>query len=81
MIRKLILVLTAATLVGSAATAGNKKNKVDPTNDSKLICKSMEENGQKLRRTRACHTAAEWRELQRQTRAAIEGIQNKRATY
>ncbi|HMJ92604.1 MAG TPA: hypothetical protein VK472_00745 [Allosphingosinicella sp.] len=81
MIRKLILVLTAATLIGGTATAGNRKHKAEQTNDSKLICKSMEENGQKLRRTRACHTAAEWRELQRQTRAAIEHIQNSRATY
>jgi hypothetical protein len=80
MIRKLILVLTAATLVGGVATAANKKGKPDGANDQKLICKSMEENGQKLRRTRACHTAAEWRELQRQTRAAIEHIQNSRAT-
>lgn len=81
MIRKLILVLTAATIAASPAPAGNKRNKVDRANDNKVICKSMEENGQKLRRTRACHTAAEWRELQRQTRAAIERIQNSRATY
>ena len=80
MIRNVILVLTAATLVGSAATAATKKDKSASSSDQKLICKSMEENGQKLRRTRACHTAAEWRELQRQTRAAIEHIQNSRAT-
>jgi hypothetical protein len=79
MIRKVILVLTAATLIGSVATAANKKDK-SSTSDNKLICKSMEENGQKLRRTRACHTAAEWREMQRQTRAAIEHIQSSRAT-
>ena len=80
MIRNVILVLTAATLIGSAATAATKKGKSDQSNDQKLICKTMEENGQRLRRTRACHTAAEWRELQRQTRAAIEHIQNSRAT-
>jgi hypothetical protein len=40
----------------------------------------MEENGQKLRKVRACHTAAEWAEMRRQTRAAIEHIQNSRAT-
>ena len=79
MIRKVILVLTAATLIGSVATAANKKDK-SSSSDNKLICKSMEENGQKLRRTRACHTAAEWRELQRQTRAAIEHIQSNRPT-
>ncbi|HEY5722107.1 MAG TPA: hypothetical protein VIT45_07280 [Allosphingosinicella sp.] len=80
MIRNLILALTAATLIGGAATAANKKSKPEQTNDNKVICRSMDENGQKLRRTRACHTAAEWRELQRQTRATIEHIQSSRAT-
>ena len=79
MIRKTVLIIAAATLFAGAATAGTKK-KVDRADDNKVICKSMEENGQKLRRTRACHTAAEWREMQRQTRAAIEHIQNSRAT-
>ena len=81
MTRKFVLILTAAALLGGPALAASKKNKVDRADDNKVICKSMEENGQKLRRTRACHTAAEWREMQRQTRAAIERIQNSRATY
>ena len=80
MIRKSILILAAASLLAGPAMAGSKKNKPVGADDNKLICKSMEENGQKLKRTRACHTAAEWRELQRQTRAAIEHIQNSRAT-
>lgn len=81
MIRKFALVLAAATMLGGVAGAATKKNKPDRADENKVICKSMEENGQRLRRTRACHTAAEWRELQRQTRATIEQIQRSRATY
>ena len=81
MIRKIVLALAAAALAGGAASAATKPKKADRDDPNKLICKTLEESGQKLRRTRACHTAAEWRELQRQTRAAIERIQNSRATY
>ena len=81
MIHKLVLALAATIVVGAASAAAeersNKSNKGDP---NKLICKTMEENGQKLRKVRACHTAAEWAEMRRQTRAAIEHIQNSRAT-
>ena len=80
MIRKFALILAAATMVGGTAGAATKKNKPDRADENKVICKSMEESGQRLRKTRACHTAAEWRELQRQTRATIERIQSSRAT-
>lgn len=81
MVRKFALILAAATLVRGTAGAATKKNKPDRADENKVICKSMGENGQRLKRTRACHTAAEWRELQRQTRATIEQIQRSRATY
>lgn len=81
MINKLVLALAATVVVGAAsASAGEQSSKSKRGDPNKLICKTMEENGQKLRRVRACHTAAEWAELRRQTRAAIEQIQNRRAT-
>jgi hypothetical protein len=81
MIHKFILALAATAVVGAAsAAAGEQSNKSKRGDPNKIICRTMEENGQKLRRVRACHTAAEWREMQRQTRAAIEHIQNSRAT-
>jgi hypothetical protein len=81
MIHKLVLALAATSLVGvAAASAGEQSGKSKRGDPNKLICKTMEENGQKLRKVRACHTAAEWAELRRQTRAAIEHIQNSRAT-
>ena len=81
MIRKFALILAAATMLGGTAAAATKKGKSDRADDNKVICKSMEENGQRLKRTRACHTAAEWRELRRQTRETIEQIQRSRSTY
>lgn len=79
MLRKVTLALAATALIGTAAAAGEGQKNKTRSDSSKLICKTLEESGQKLKRTRACHTAGEWRELQRQTRAQIERIQNSRA--
>lgn len=81
MVRKSVLILSAIALIGTAAAAPaadspNKSNKSDP---NRMICRTISNSGDKLRRERACHTAAEWRELRRQTQEAIEHIQNSRA--
>jgi hypothetical protein len=66
MIHKLVLALAATSLVGAAAaSAGEQSSKSKRGDPNKLICKTMEENGQKLRKVRACHTAAEWAEMRR----------------
>ena len=80
MVRKLILFAAASAIVGSAAVAaenGNKSGKPDP---NRVICRTINDTGDKLRKMRACHTAAEWQDLRRQAREAIEHIQNSRAT-
>lgn len=80
MIQKLIVALAATVILGAgSAAAGESSSKSKRGDPNKLICRTMEENGQKLRKVRACHTAAEWAEMRRQTRAAIEHIQNSRA--
>ena len=53
--------------------AALKADKADP---NRMICRAMNEGGTRLDRRRACHTAAEWVELRRQTRATIEHIQS-----
>ena len=80
MIRKLIVALAATAVLGAASAAAEESSKSKRGDPNKLICRTMEENGQKLRKVRAFHTAAEWAEMRRQTRAAIEHIQNSRAT-
>lgn len=78
--RKYILFLAASALVGTAALASESVNKSGKADPNKVICRTINDTGDKLRKTRACHTAAEWRELRRQTREAVEQIQNRRAT-
>ena len=68
----------AAVLLTSAAPAAGAAKKADDPDRS--ICKSKPVVGSRLKRIRECHTAAEWAEMRRQTRAAIEHIQNSRAT-
>ena len=68
--------VAAAMVAGSAMAAESGKRKGG--NPNKVICKMESEIGSKLRRTRACHTKAEWEELRRQTRANVEHIENAR---
>jgi hypothetical protein len=79
MTRKFVLILSTAALVGSAAAASDSSNKTNKSDPNRLICRTISDSGQKLRRERACHTAQEWRELRRQTQETIEHIQNSRA--
>ena len=78
--RKYIIVLATVALVGTAAAASDSSNKSGKADPNKIICRTLNDTGDKLRKTRACHTAAEWRELRRQTRESVEQIQNRRAT-
>ena len=78
MLKPFIFGLAAAAMVaGSAMAAEGGKRKAD--NPNKVICKIESEIGSKLRRSRVCHTKAEWEELRRQTRANVEHIENARA--
>jgi hypothetical protein len=80
MIGKSILILSAAAIVGTAAAASDSVNKTGKGDPNRVICRTINDTGDKLRKTRACHTAAEWQELRRQARESIEHIQNSRAT-
>jgi hypothetical protein len=77
MLKSFTFGLVAAVLVTSSATAAeNSKRKAG--NPNKVICRVDSEIGSKLRRSRACHTKAEWEELRRQTQANVEHIENAR---
>jgi hypothetical protein len=80
MVRKSILILSVAAIVGTAAGASDSVNKSGKGDPNRVICRTISDTGDKLRKTRACHTEAEWRELRRQARESIEHIQNSRAT-
>jgi hypothetical protein len=80
MVRISYLFLSTLALVGTSALASESSNTSGKADPNKVICRTINDTGDKLRKTRACHTAAEWRELRRQTREAVEQIQNRRAT-
>jgi hypothetical protein len=81
MIGRLVHISCAAALVSatallaqpSASEGGAAKNDAN-----KQICRTTADIGSRLARSRACHTAAEWAELRRQTRQTVDHIQNAR---
>lgn len=77
MISKTILGLGAVALTATASIAGSPPaSGKDDAN--KQICRTVQEIGSRLSKTRACHTKAEWAELRRQSRQTLERIQNSR---
>lgn len=77
MLKPFIFGLVATAMVASSAMAA-ERSKRKGGNPNKMICRVESEIGSKLRRTRACHTKAEWEELRRQTQANVEHIENAR---
>jgi hypothetical protein len=71
---RLFLAAAAASVCAvSAATAAEHNKRVSDPN--RKICRTIAETGSRLNRSRACHTAAEWEDLRRQTELNIEKIQ------
>jgi hypothetical protein len=79
MIGKLAGGLFAAALLAAAASASEPSNKSGAKADpNKIVCRTVSEIGSRLKKTRACHTLAEWAELRRQTKSTVEHIQDSR---
>ena len=74
MYHRFLLAAATATLCAGVGMAAAKKGH-DP---NRMICKTVEESGSRLKRVRACHTQAEWDELRRQMKQNIDRIQNSR---
>ena len=78
-ISNMIFGLGAAALAAGAASASPPPATGAGKDANKMICRTVQEIGSRLNRTRACHTKAEWAELRRQTREIVQGIQDRRA--
>lgn len=64
-------ILAVSTILLSAAAASQA-----PSDDSgQLICRTHAEIGTRLQRTRTCKSRAEWAELRREQRPAIDRAQ------
>lgn len=72
---KWMFAAAAALLCSGTVFAAEKAKGRDP---NRVICRTIEESGSRLKRVRACHTQAEWDELKRQMKQNIEKIQNSR---
>jgi hypothetical protein len=75
-----VIALFAGAAALAQPPAGDPALKARKDDPNRMICRSLEGSGSRLERQRACHTAAEWVEIRRQTRAAIDHIQNSRAS-
>ena len=71
------LIAASALIIGTAVLTAPEAPAA-PTKKEKIICRTDLESGSRLRKSRACHTAAEWAELRRQAKANVDHIQNAR---
>jgi hypothetical protein len=69
-----------AAVLAQPQAGGDPALKARKDDPNRMICRTLEGSGSRLERQRACHTAAEWAELRRQTRQNIDHIQNSRAS-
>jgi hypothetical protein len=80
MFHKAFLALSAVGLITATALtaqpASRPASKGDP---DRQICRTFKDTGSRLGGYRACHTAAEWAELRRQSVQAVDRLQNSRA--
>ena len=72
-VHRFLLLAGLAALCASAAIASEHNRRIADPN--KKTCRTVAEIGSRLKRSRACHTAAEWAELRRQSTLNIEKIQ------
>jgi hypothetical protein len=68
--------LFTATAVMAQSTGGS--GKAAKADANRRICRVYDDTGSRLNRYRACHTAAEWGEMRRQTIQNVDHIQNAR---
>lgn len=78
-ISKTILGLSAVAL--AAVTAGAAPPAKGKDDSNKVICRTVQDIGSRLNKSRACHTKAEWAELRRQTRENVQRIQDARPAH
>lgn len=79
MFAKVVCGLCAVALSAGAAMAGQPSTKSGTKADSeKVVCRISQDTGSRLGRSRVCKTVSQWTEQRRQTREAIDRIQNSR---
>lgn len=71
-----LAMVSAAAAMAQAPAGGNGAANASA---DRQICRTFRANGSRLGGERACHTAAEWAELRRQTRENVDRIQTRQS--
>jgi invasion protein IalB len=74
------VILAGVVLAFSASATAQQPNsqKEEVGKQDRVICRNQEVIGSRLSKTRVCRTAAEWAELKRTERLAIDRVQSNR---
>ncbi len=81
MIARHIFVALCAVALSAGAAAASENGSARKANPNKIVCRTEQEMGSRLKKAKVCHTLAEWEELRRQTDRNVEKIQaQSRAT-
>ena len=77
---KKIVFLSAllASSAGWAQAPSTGQQAADAPNPNEMICRSVEDTGSRLSRSRICMTRSQWAEQNRTTRQNVERTQNNR---
>ena len=78
--KHLSVIAIGALLVCSASASAEpaRSDKADMGDQSRVICRTQQDTGSRLNKARVCRTAAEWAEMKRSERQAIERVQADR---
>ena len=71
-----ILACSAAAYAGPAASSSDKEDVGDA---NRVICRTEKTTGSRVGRVKRCMTAAQWAEMKRLDRQAIEAVQAGRS--
>ena len=79
--KKLLFVAAAAALASPAWAQNERTTRTGVINDgSQVVCRQEREIGSRLGTKRVCRTRAEWAQLRRETRSAVDRAQNETQT-
>ncbi len=70
-----VLAAPIAAIAQNAPIVVEAKDKKDP---NRIVCRTMDTTGSRLGKKKACHTAAEWTEMQAQERRDVDKMQANR---
>lgn len=75
--RKLTLLmgLAAAAIAASAGARDTKADHEETGKQDRIICRTEQDTGSRLKVSRRCHTAAEWSQIKREIRQTVDKVQ------